>query len=318
MSRSILVLGAGGFIGRHVTACLAASDWARPIATGRHLPAGRTEKGTSLRLDITDEAALERILAGVDGVVNCMAGPPPAVQCGYETLFRAAEKAGRPVIVHLSSMAVYGNATGLIGEDAGLDDGQGPYAVAKLAGERLAADYRRSIVLRPGCVYGPGGEQWSGRIARLLKARRIGDLGAGGDGIANLVHVEDVARAVLAALQNERAEGRAFNLAMTGAPTWNDYFLQFAKALGAVPIARISERRIAFETRFIAAPLKIAEIASHRLGLAADRLPPPIPPSLARLWRQEIRLDSSRAEETLAMRWKPLAEGLAETAAWYG
>lgn len=315
MSRSILVLGAGGFIGRQVMAALAASDWARPIAAGRHLLEGKTDAGTNLRLDITDRIALDRALATVDGVVNCMAGPPSVMELGCEALFRAATAAGEPVIVHLSSMAVYGNATGLVREDAPQDPAQGPYAAAKLAGERLAAAYPRSVVLRPGCVYGAGGEQWSGRIARLLRAHRIGDLGAGGDGIANLVHVGDVAQAVLAALQSDRALGQAFNLAMPGAPTWNDYFFQFAKALGAVPITRLSERRIDVETRFIAPPLKIIEIAAQRLGLAAGRLPPAIPPSLARLWRQDIRLDSSKAEEILGLRWKPLADGLIEAAA---
>jgi nucleoside-diphosphate-sugar epimerase len=314
MSRSILVLGAGGFIGRRVTAALAASGWATPITAGRHPTGGQN----TLRLDITDEGALRRALDGADGVVNCMAGPPAAMARGSETLFRAAQASGRPLIVHLSSMAVYGDATGPVDETAPLNASQGPYAAAKLVGERLAADYRRAVVLRPGCVYGPESAQWSGRIARLLRARRIGDLGAAGDGIANLVYVGDVAQAVLAALQNGRSEGQAFNLAMAGSPTWNEYFLLFAKALGAVPISRLSERRIAFEARTMAPPLKIAEIAARRLGLPADRLPPAIPPSLARLWRQEIALVPDKAEEVLAIRWKPLAEGLADTAAWYG
>ncbi|MDR3440341.1 NAD(P)-dependent oxidoreductase [Telmatospirillum sp.] len=310
MSRPILVLGASGFIGRQVTAALAASGWATPIAAGRHLALGQS----CLRLDITDEAALMRALDGVDDVVNCMAGAPAAMARGCKTLFRAAEASGRPMIVHLSSMAVYGDVAGPVDETAAINDSQGPYAAAKLVGERLAASYPRSVVLRLGCVYGPESKQWSGRIARLLRARRIGDLGAAGDGIANLVYVGDVAQAVLAALQTERAEGQAFNLAMAGAPTWNDYFLLFAKALGAVPITRLSERRIAFEARIMAPPLKIAEIAVRRLGLPADLVAPAIPPSLARLWRQEIILLPDKAEEILAMRWKPLAEGLAETA----
>lgn len=313
MNRTVLILGAGGFVGRQVTATLAASGGIRPIAVSRHAD-GRQPVGVESRcLDVADEKALTGALKDVDAVVNCVAARPSAMRRADRSLFAACQKIGRPLVVHLSSMAVYGDATGSIDESAPLADIQGPYAAAKLAAEQTAERYGRAVVLRPGCIYGPGGPQWSGRIARLLQSRRIGDLGAGGDGIANLVHVEDVAAAVLAALQTGAAEGQAFNLAMSGAPTWNDYFLSFAKALGAVPIRRLSERRIGFETRYLAPPLKLAEIAARRIGRSP---PPPISPSLSRLWRQEIRLESGKAETLLGLRWTALSEGLAETAAW--
>jgi len=316
MTRSVLILGAGGFIGRHVTAALAASGWAKPIAAGRHIGGDVPAGVETRRLDATVPDEVRAALSGIDAVVNCVAGPPDVLRRTGEVLFDAARLAGEPAIVHLSSMAVYGEATGPVDETAPRTAEQGAYAAAKLAGEDLAAAYPRSVVLRPGCVYGPGGAQWSGRIARLLLAHRIGDLGAGGDGIANLVHARDVAAAVTAALSDDRAMGQAFNLAMPAPPTWNDYFFLFAKELGAVPIVRLSERRLAFESRVLAPPLKIAEILARRIGLTGG--PPPIPPSLTRLWRQEIHLVSAKAEERLGLRWTPLAEGLAETAAWYG
>ena len=34
----VLVLGAGGFVGRHVMAALATSDWATPVAAVRRSP----------------------------------------------------------------------------------------------------------------------------------------------------------------------------------------------------------------------------------------------------------------------------------------
>ena len=57
-----------------------------------------------------------------------------------------------------------------------------------------------AVILRPTCVFGPGSTQWTTRIARLLKARRIGDLGSAGDGGCNLAFIDDVVAAVLAAL----------------------------------------------------------------------------------------------------------------------
>lgn len=316
MTRSILILGAGGFIGRHVTRALAGLDGVSPIAAGRHVRDGAFGPTPVRRVDGADPVALRAALAGVDAVVNCVAAAPAAMAQADATLFQVAREAGRPLIVHLSSMAVYGDATGTVGEGAPLSDAQGAYAAAKIASERLAADYGRAVVLRPGCVYGTGGEQWTLRVARLLRARRLGDLGAAGDGISNLVHANDVAQAVAAALSLPTATGRAFNLAMADSPTWNDYFIAFAKALGAVPVRRLTDRRIKLETKLIAPPLKVLEILAHKAGGRAALVPPYIPPSSARLWRQEIRLDPGAAESVLGLRWTPLADGLAESAAW--
>ncbi len=73
-------------------------------------------------------------------------------------------------------MAVYGGVTGAVSESAPLL-GQTPYAQAKVAAEAAAARYPRSVIFRPGIVYGPGSRQWTERIARWLRARRVGDLG---------------------------------------------------------------------------------------------------------------------------------------------
>ncbi len=301
MTKRILVLGGDGFIGTWVVAALAGSDWAVPIV-------GSRRKG----LDATDPAALTSALRDIDGVVNCAAGAPAAMSAVARNLFTSG--ADIP-LVHLSSMAVYGSATGLITEDSPLLADLGAYAEAKLAAEKLASAHPRVVILRPGCVYGPGSAQWSGRIARLLKERRIGDLGAGGDGCSNLVHAADVATAALAALRTPAAEGQAYNLAMAGAPSWNDYFLAFARALGTVPIARLSQRRLKIEGKLLAPPLKIAESLAGKIGRAA-LVPPPIPPSLLRLWRQEIRLSPEKTERDLGLTWRDLGQGLAESAAW--
>ncbi|HTH97686.1 MAG TPA: NAD-dependent epimerase/dehydratase family protein [Stellaceae bacterium] len=311
MSRHILVLGADGYIGRRVMAGLAGSGWAAPVAAGRREVLSSPHE--RIRLDATDQVALARALAGVEGVVNCIAADGDTMIAAARALFAAAE-ATRPRIVHLSSMAVYGTQTGEIEETAPLVDDTGAYGSAKIEIERLAAGYGPVTVLRPGCVYGPDSPQWTTRIAGWLQARRLGDLGAAGDGIANLVHVEDVVAAVLASLDKPRAEGQAYNLAMAGAPDWNGYLFRFAKALGAVPIKRIGNRALKIETKFKAPPLKIAEILARKAKLNIS-LPEPIPPSLLRLFRQDIRLVPTKAERDLGLAWTDLDQALAAIAA---
>jgi nucleoside-diphosphate-sugar epimerase len=150
-----------------------------------------------------------------------------------------------------------------------------------------------------------------------LIARRLGDLGAAGDGYCNLVHVEDVVAAIIRAIESPRLDGRVFNLSSPEPPTWNGYLIRYASALRAVPVRRISRRRLTMEAKLLAPPLKAAEILARACKIDARLLRPPISPSLVRLMRQEIKLDTRRAESDLGLCWKDLGEGLQETASWF-
>jgi nucleoside-diphosphate-sugar epimerase len=315
----ILVLGATGFIGSRVLGALAACDWAAPIAASRRrLNRAGADQPDSVQLDATDAGQLRRAMQGVTGVVNCVLGNSRTIVDSARALFSVAGGLSQPPrIVHFSSLAVYGEAVGDIDESAAPVGRLSAYGTAKLETERLAAANPSIVTLRPGIVYGPGGTQWSGRMAQLLYAHRLGDLGRGGDGYCNLVYIDDVAEAVLRALRLPSAAG-TFNLSLPDPPTWNEYLCRFAAALGAVPVSRIAQRRLRLESKLLAPPQKIAEIIVGKLSpRLARRLPQPIPPSLVRLFQQEIRMNVGLAERVLGLRWTPLEEGLSRSAAWY-
>lgn len=311
----VLVLGASGFIGRQVVAALAASDWATPVgARRRPVPAGQSD---IVQLDATDGAAVRRAMAGVGGVVNCVAGGGETIVGNARAVFEAAASLPEPPrIVHLSSMAVYGDMTGEVTESAAVGGALSPYGAAKLDAERLAAKGAGIAILRLGIVYGPHSAQWSERIARLLHAHRLGDLGSAGDGCSNLLYVGDAVAAILQSLRMPLEGSRIINLAGPAFPTWNEYFSRFALALGAVPVARISARRLKIEGKILAPPLKIAEIIAGKLAPGiVPKLPAPIPPSLVRLFAQDIRLNTEIATRDLDIDWTPLEEGLQRAAA---
>jgi 2-alkyl-3-oxoalkanoate reductase len=316
MKQPILVLGANGFIGRRVIAALAATDWAEPIA-GLRRP-GKSPAGAAKQcvVDATSVESVRSASQGVSAVVNCTAPEAAGIVSCVEALSQAAGRQAEMRVVHLSTMSVYGSATGLLDESAPLRGDLGEYSAAKVAAEAVAARHPRTVIFRPGCVYGPESPQWSLRFAHYLLAHRLGDLGVAGDGYCNLVHVDDVAVAIVRALENPQTDGRVYNLSCPSPPTWNEYLVRYARALRAVPVRRISGRRLKIETKVLAPPLKIAEILARACHLSPDRLPPPIPPSLGRLMSQEIRLSTARAEHELAVRWKDLDSGLSETARW--
>ncbi len=245
MKQSILVLGANGFIGREVVAGLASTDWATPILAVRKPSVDRIDQLEQRTVEATDVESVSATMQGVTGIVNCVAGDAATIVSASKALFTAAQRMSpAPRIIHLSSMAVYGSAVGLIDETAPLRGDLGPYSAAKVAAEATIAAYPHAVMFRPGCVFGPGSEQWSIRIARLLLARRVGDLGAGGDGFCNLVHVGDVVLAILRALENPGVDGLVFNLSTPEPPTWNEFLVKYGTDLNAVPIKRISQRRL--------------------------------------------------------------------------
>jgi 2-alkyl-3-oxoalkanoate reductase len=309
----ILVLGASGFIGRRVVKALAASNWAIPVAVSHRTALNMAEPVELVRLDARDAAALQRALTGVTGVVNCIAGDAKTIVASARALFDACSTLSPPPrIVHLSTMMVYGAATGTVDEAAPLRGDWDDYSAAKTEAEKLSRACASVVLLRPGIVYGPDSPIWSERIGQWLRTRRLGDLGAAGLGYCNLVYVEDVVEAILRALRMRGIEGEAFNLSLPSPPTWNDYFRQFAAALRTGYVS-VSRARLQIEMYLIAPPLKLAEIIARVLHLKIQP-PAPIRPWLLRLARHPIRLDVCKAERVLGMRWTPLNDGLRQSA----
>lgn len=313
----VVVVGANGFIGRRLVDALVREPGYRPVAAVRRHPAA-TQADVVL-CDATDRAAMERALAGAAYAVNCVAGSDGAMVAATNAICDAARRTGLRRLVHLSSMAVYGAATGLVDEAHAAVPPVSGYGMAKQACEQVVRDFitdgGEAAILRPGCVYGPGSEQWTGRIGRLLQAGRLGDLGAEGDGVCNLTYIDDLVAAIVACLTRDEAANQTFNIASADPPDWNTYLTRFARQLGATPIQRLSARRLKLETKLAAPALRLTAI-SARLGRLKIRLPDAITPSLAALFRQDIRLDVHNVSERLGLHETSLEWGLAASARW--
>jgi nucleoside-diphosphate-sugar epimerase len=207
-------------------------------------------------------------------------------------------------------------------EDAPRDGSIGSYAKAKCEAEDAISDFALHggsvLMLRPGCVWGPGSQLWVGRIGRLLRAHRLGDLGAAGDGWSNLVAVQDVCAAVMASLRLEASGApRIYNLGAPDSPRWNDYFVDLALAIGATPVRRLSPRRLKFDAKLASPGLKLTAILLKKAGRATPRLPDPLPPGLLSVFERHLHLRGERAQHELGLRWTPYEEVLQASAAWF-
>jgi nucleoside-diphosphate-sugar epimerase len=318
-SASVVVVGANGFVGRAVMRAAAERPDLRPIACVRR-PSGKSDWGTETTVcDATDPAALDKALEGATHAVNCVLGSPSTMVAATRNLCMAARRRGLKRIIHLSSMAVYGGAVGVVDETTAVNP-LGAYGKAKAECETIIREFVSgggdAVVLRPGCVYGPGGEQWVGRIARWLQAGRLGELGSLANGFCNLTFNDDLAAAVTCLLTAPNVAAESFNIADADPGTWNQYFVRLGREIGA-PVRPISRLRMHTEIAILAPPLQALKIVTQRVGISPKLLPEPITPSLLRLWRQPMRLNSSKADAVLKFAWTPPQEGLARSAAWF-
>lgn len=319
----ILVTGAGGFIGSAVTRLLAANPgFAVRAATrdGRALGAGVTP----CRLDVCNERDFANSLKGVDAVVHCAVGARQTTVDGTRRLLQAARAAGVRRVVHLSSIAVYGEHGGAVDEAAAVlsPDGQG-YGHWKVAAEAACREGGQAgtevVILRPAIVYGPRSPQWIVTPAKRLLGGHWGALGDVGRGTCNAVHVDDVAAACLAALRAPAAAaaGQAFNISGHETVTWHEWYARLANALGCPTLRDISPA--GWRRRMLGAlPFKAMGRVSPAAGrLFEARILSGPSPSEMRLFTLAATYPTEKAADVLG--WRPgigLDEGLAGSVAW--
>ena len=311
----VLVLGGAGFVGREVVRQLAEQPNLEPVIGSRR--PGTKDGVEIISVDALNIDALTPVLANVDALINCITGDGHAIEQSTKNIVTAVKASARcNLLVHMSTMSVYGNQEARVNERSDMVADIGWYGAAKVAAEQtLHSQLEDGVyILRPGCVYGPDSHLWTTRIAKLLAAGRLGDLAEYGDGWSNLVHVNDVAQAAVnCLLRSEHAGIRTFNLAAPDSPRWNQYFRDFALGIDATPVKYFSKKRISLEGKVIAPPLKVLERLGNKFRLNLDKLPDGMPPSLFRLWQQQIFLDSTAASEDLGVRWVTYQDGLEQS-----
>jgi nucleoside-diphosphate-sugar epimerase len=311
----VAVLGATGFLGRALVPALLATGRKVTMVARRRppvIPAG----ARFAACDTGDARALAEAVGQASQVVNAMTGTPANIVQTAKNLcaILGARSANEATVglVHVSSLAVFGQATGALGETTiPVPARHHAYAVAKLRAEAILLNEPAigagCVVLRPGCILGAGAPIWSDRIGRLLLAERLGWLGREGRGRCSIVHVADVARAVVVALNSGRGNAGVHHLLAPEELSWNEFFSRYGAHLGVASLPRIGRSQLMAES-WVAAPL--AKLLARRLG----RDPDIITPSMRRLFRSQAVPICFRAKLLPSSTFRGLEDGLAESA----
>ncbi|WP_413333093.1 NAD-dependent epimerase/dehydratase family protein [Brevibacterium sp. GP-SGM9] len=208
----ITVTGASGLLGSSVARALIAAG--HEVTTLQRRPSG-AEGARDVIGSVTDPSTVTEALTGAEAVVHLaakvsMMGDPKDFEAvnigGTRTLVEAAQAAGVPRLVHISSPSVAHTGESIIGEGAGPaspDHARGEYARTKAAGELIAlaadsADFR-VLVLRPHLMWGPGDAQLTERVIDRARSGRMPVLGSGA-ALVDTLFVDNAVEAIVAAV----------------------------------------------------------------------------------------------------------------------
>lgn len=262
--RAALVTGAAGFVGSRLVERLVATG-ARPRALVRRgliAPPPALASAERVYGDVTDAASVAAAVAGCGVVYHCAWGGGSLAESrrvnvdGTVHVLRAAAAAGVRRVVHVSTMAVHGGRLPAeLTEECPLAFDGDPYGVSKAEGERAALALGAElgievVVLRPTIIYGPGAPLW----VRLYLERTMREqlaLVDGGESLANVVYVDDVVDAMMAAARVPRVGGHAFLVSGERPVTWREYIGHFARMARKPMPPSVSARRAFLEVQVL-------------------------------------------------------------------
>jgi UDP-glucose 4-epimerase len=178
--------------------------------------------------DISDTSASDFILgyrpdaivhlAAVTGIKKCEEDPRKAILVNVGGTVNIAALASRvgSLLIFASSREVYGETMGEATQESDPLNPNNLYGLTKLMGEQILYWFNRlrrlrSTILRFTNLYGPGGDQY---VTSVIMKRALSNQDItiySGTQMLNLVHVQDVARAVALAL-NGNVVGKTFNI----------------------------------------------------------------------------------------------------------
>ena len=293
----LAITGATGFVGGRLLDLALAEGHEIRALTRRPQP--NREGVTWIAGALDQPESLERLAEGADAVVHVAgvinAPDPSGFEAGNVTgtasVLAAAESAGAKRFVHVSSLAAREPKLSI-------------YGATKAGSEALvAASTISSAIVRPPAVYGPGDKE----TLELFRMAKFGVVLLPPEGRLSLIHVDDLARLLLALAEPAAPKGLLVEPDDGRHGGWTHR--QFGEALGTA---------LGRNVVTISTPRPILNLCARldrlvrrdRAKLTADRV--------AYFCHPDWIVDPGRgAPETL---WKPAVatvQGLAETAEWY-
>ncbi|MBX3492624.1 MAG: NAD-dependent epimerase/dehydratase family protein [Parvibaculum sp.] len=307
-SRTVLVTGGSGFVGGHLIARLREVGWqVRGIGRSAASRAAVAAKGAEpWDADLSDPAALERAMAGVDTVFHVAAhfklwGPRRLFRAmnvaGTRNVVSAAQRAGVRRVVYVSAAAVVmgrPEPQRAVTEDLPLRRmGFAPYSTSKAEAEKIlrAANGRRkgfsTVAIRPPFIWGPDMPALD-HMVETVKSGQFQWVAGGGQALSTC-HVNNLCHALMLAADHGE-DGAAYFVSDGVDTTLKAFLTRLFASRGVTP----KDRNVSFGLAWTMAG--IMGTAWRLLRLKGE---PPITRQMLRLIGKDFTIDISKARTEL-------------------
>jgi nucleoside-diphosphate-sugar epimerase len=316
-----LVTGASGFTGSHLVQALEQ----RSVSV-----VGLVRKSSSLdRLadcqvqlvygEITDRDALRVAMTGVDtvfhtaayvelGLVNAAEMERVNVE-GTRAVLDVAQELGVAKVVYCSTIGVYGDTQGKVINETfsrTQTDFSSAYDMTKYQAQqivdRFAAQGLPVISIMPSGIFGADDPHFGPVMQQFLKGRL--KLWAGGDRITGIVHVDDLANAMI--LAAEKGKPGAHYIISAGDLSTREMFEIFSQATG-VPVPREAPKPL----------VKLVANLLDPIGRLLKWQPPLSRERVHYVYDRCVRVDATKARQDLDWHPRSVLETLREIVASY-
>lgn len=321
----IFLTGATGFLGRAIFTRLlerrhTVHCWVRPSSDVSIID----ELGAKWTAgDLLDTQALTNAMKGSDILIH-NAGvysfwePEPLVYentniNGTFSVFSAAAQASLKRTLLVSSAVIYGNALPQPYNETTPPGNErfSRYADSKYYGELFARKISRErslplTVIQPGAIIGAGDLKASGAYITNVIQKKLPAVGLKNAKIT-FVHVQDVANAIVSAIENPKAAGQTYLIGSQ--PITLEDYLEKISTISGVPLPRM-----VFSDSLIMVLAQVLTFFANRRkkepmwGMSIDQ---------AQTFKEGFQFDGSKAERELGIQYTPIDSAIEESVRWY-
>lgn len=272
MKKKVLVTGAGGFIGSHLTNLLVQEGYdvrayVHYNANNNYYNLEKLPKDVydSLEIvtgDIADPFSVDKAVEGCDKVFHLAAligipysyvAPGAYVQTnvtGTLNVLEACRRHGVERMLHTSTSETYGSAQYTPIDEKHPLVGQSPYSASKIGADKIAESYWLSFetpvtIVRPFNTFGPRQSMRAIIPTIIAQALAGGNLKLGSlDPVRDLTYATDTARGFLAASKSEKVIGELVNLGVGKGVTIGDLVNRIGILLGQELEVELQQQRV--------------------------------------------------------------------------